>query len=178
MRNTCLPRTHLSCWLAACLAALLALSAITANASVVIKRFEATAQTDNSILVAWETAVEFDTQGFNLYRALAETGPWDPDHIVNQQAAQGSGFTGAVYEYSDTHVTPGVRYYYLLEELTSSGVGQHAGPISAGIGLEPEPTATATETLTPSATLSPTASATPTATATFKPTIYLPLIVR
>lgn len=115
------------------LALLLGLSALTASANIVIVRFEAAPQADNSILVVWETATELDTQGFNLYRAASAAGPWD--QRVDQQAAKGDGFTGAIYQFRDTDVVPGVRYYYLLEELTSSGAGDRAGPINAGIGL-------------------------------------------
>ncbi len=154
-------------WLIAA-ALLLNLGLLTVSANITLARFEATPQADGSILVVWETATEFDTAGFNLYRALeplALNADWGAP-IATQQA-EGDGFTGATYQYRDTDVVPGVRYYYLLEELTAAGPGQRAGPVNAGIGLEPEATATATATVP--ATVTPTATASRTATATTQP---------
>lgn len=154
------------------LALLFGLNGLSVSASVTLARFEATPQPDGSILVVWETATEFNTTGFRLYRALeplAINADWGMP--IHTEQAAGDGFTGATYQYRDTDVVPGVRYYYLLEELTAAGPGQRAGPINAGIGLEPEPTATATATAAPTttATATRTATATSTATSTVQP---------
>jgi len=136
------------------------------RAAVSLNKFEATAQTDGSILVVWETATELDTVAFRLYRSESAAGPWT--QIVSTQAAHGDAATGWQYNYQDTDVTPGVRYYYYLEELLQASVGDHAGPISAGIDLPAEATATMTATPTPTATTQANSGTnnTPTATAT------------
>lgn len=157
MYKTQLPQACMACWMVV-LALLLGLSAPPVSANITLSEFKATPQTDGSILVVWETATEFDTQAFNLYRANSSGGPWD--QRVVQQDALGDGFTGATYQYRDTNVTPGVRYYYLLEELTSAGPGERAGPVNAGIGLESEPTSTATATAPATATRTPTVTVT------------------
>lgn len=153
---------------------LLGFGGLVAEAAVTIGEFKAEPQPDGSILVIWETATELETAGFNLYRAtelLPANGPWGQP--IDTQPARGDNFTGATYQFRDMDVVPGIRYYYLLEELTPAGPGQRIGPISAGIGLTPEPTATSTATAsTPTATPTtaiPTATATTAATATATP---------
>ncbi len=154
------------------LALLFSLNDLSVSANITLGRFEATPQADGSILVVWETATEFNTSGFRLYRALeplALSADWGAP--IHTEQAAGDGFTGATYQYRDTNVTPNVRYYYVLEELTAAGPGQRYGPVNAGIGLTPEPTATATATTMPAATATATytATASPTATATAQP---------
>lgn len=139
---------------------LLGLCVLPASANITLSEFKAAWQSDGSILITWETATEIDTQAFNLYRATSAAGPWD--QRVDQQEARGDGFTGARYEYRDTAVTPGVRYYYLLEELTSAGVGDRAGPLEALLPGTPTATATATPTITATPTQAPTSTRTST----------------
>jgi hypothetical protein len=74
----------------------------------------ANAQTNGRIRVEWETATEPDTVAFTLYRAEAETGPWNTD--IATLPAQGSGAAGASYAFVDHDVAEGKTYYYLLEE--------------------------------------------------------------
>ena len=137
-------------------------------------RFEAAPQADASILVVWETASELNTVAFSLYRATTEAGPWDTP--IDRQPARGDAVTGASYLYRDTQVTPGIRYYYLLEELTQAGAGQRFGPVSARIGLPPEPTSTPTPTATGT---QQTSTPTPTLTSTVtKRSLFLPVILR
>jgi cell division septation protein DedD len=113
---------------------------------------------------------------FNLYRATTATGPWDT--VIDCQPARGDAVTGARYSYRDTLVVPGIRYYYLLEEITVDGPGERFGPVSAEIGLPPEPTSTPTATPTAteaSSTSTPTPTVTPTVT---KRSLFLPVIIR
>lgn len=137
--------------------------ALPAFAAVGLIRFEAVPQADASIVVAWETASELSTMAFRLYSATAEAGPWDTP--IDLQPARGDAVTGATYSYRDTQVAPGIRYYYLLEELTQAGAGQRFGPVSAEIGLPPEPTSTST----------PTPTLTPTVT---RRSLFLPVVLR
>ncbi len=73
-----------------------------------------------AVVIAWETASELDTAGFNLYRGDEETGPFVQ---VNEYLIPGSTdpITGGSYEFVDTDVTGGETYYYQLEEVEQSG---------------------------------------------------------
>lgn len=128
------------------------------QAVVGLVRFDATARPDTgNILVVWETATEMNTTGFALLRAEnASPASWgDP---IYAPGARGDSFTGAIYEYVDSNVVAGVRYYYRLEELTNSGSSVLLGQRSAGIDVATDtPTPTATATRTP--TRNPTAAA-------------------
>lgn len=126
-------------------------------AVVGLVRFEATAQPDGrTILVVWETATEMDTASFKLYRAeSASPSSWgDPIHTTD---AIGDTFTSTTYEYVDSNVTAGVRYYYLLKDISNSNAETPHGPVSAGIDL-PTDTPTVTATATRTATRNPTAA--------------------
>jgi hypothetical protein len=94
--------------------------------------FSAVRNGDN-VALNWETAVEIDNVGFNLYRAAAPDGPYVK---INSQliAAEGNG-TGASYHFSDA-VGLG-RYDYLLEDIDTSGVATQHIPVSAA--AEPGP---------------------------------------
>lgn len=139
-----------------------------AGAAVSLISFTATPQSDGSILVAWETGSELDTIAFSLFRSDSAGG--HGDQPVDRQPAQGDRATGGRYKYKDVNITPGVRYYYYLEEMTQSGSGQKFGPVNAGVGLATEPTATVTATPTApaeaGATATVTAAAPPGSTAT------------
>jgi len=154
----------------------------TANAAVTLLYVKAESQADG-ILVSWETATELNTAAFRLYRAQTQDGPWD---LLgdSQQAADGE-IAGQTYHYLDANVTPGVTYYYLLEEIeTNNNLIQYDAWIaSATAGATATPpatltpmhtsTATRTATTTRTATCTPThtstATRTPTPTATFAP---------
>ncbi len=145
---------HRGRWLAVCLALLLGLSGLVISASVVFSEFKATRQSDGSIKVEWKTATELNSAAFNLYRAAEVPVPLDDAHLIHQEPAAGSGDTGAAYAYTDTATEPGVCYYYLIAELTSSGsIGGKAGPVAAGDNCSAAtPTVTVTPTTTPTAT--------------------------
>ena len=85
----------------------------------------------NSITVNWETAVEIDNAGFNLYRGAMPNGPLVK---INDQliAAEGSGSS---YSYSD--VVDDGEYYYVLEDIDTSGVATRHIPVSA-VGSTPD----------------------------------------
>ncbi len=99
---------------------------------VTLLYFKATPQNDNAILLEWETAAELNTVAFNLYRSQ------DPISLGQQLAtlpAQGDAVTGATYSYRDSQVTPGIRYYYTLGQMTQSGELITIATANAGIGL-------------------------------------------
>lgn len=86
-----------------------------------------------AILLTWETANEFDNLGFNLYRAESPDGPQTQitDGFI---PSQGPGSpTGFVYTFLDETVTPGVTYYYWLEDVNIYGAASRHGPETAFI---------------------------------------------
>jgi len=148
------------------------------RAAVTLVDMTATAQSDGTILVQWETATELDTSSFRLYRDLAASGPWTEDKIVDEQPAQGDGTTGATYIFSDGDVEEGKTYYYLLEEVDNSGTStklnnfiRNATVLAPGQAtFTPTSTSTATRTATPGPSPTPTRTRTPIPTSTPWPT--------
>ncbi len=86
-----------------------------------------------SVIVEWTTASELNTAGYNLYRAENKAGPFAQ---VNNSLIPGSPdpLTGGDYEFVDTGVTPGVVYYYQLEEVEASGARANIGVIEVQAG--------------------------------------------
>lgn len=72
------------------------------------------------IIIRWSTETEVNTAGFNVYRALAEEGPWEQ---INSRLIPGSPdpLRGGSYVFTDTQVIAGVTYWYELEEVELSG---------------------------------------------------------
>ena len=140
------------------------------RAAVTLVDMTATAQSDGTILVEWETATELDTAAFNLYRAEASNGPWDT--LVDTQPAQGDGQTGASYSFSDDSVEAGKTYYYLLEEIENNGTSTKLNDFirSATVSAPGQATFTPTSTSTATRTATPGPSPTPTRTRTPVPT--------
>ena len=82
------------------------------------------------ILLSWETALELDLVGFNLYRASSLYEEWE---LLNGEliAAQKPGsMQGALYQYLDETGKAGVQYQYRLEAVEIGGSSLYA-PISA-----------------------------------------------
>ena len=93
-------------------------------------RFEAAPQ-GTAILITWETAMELDNLGFNLYRSENAAGPWTRVNAELIPAQHPGAVFGAVYEVLDAEVTAGVITYYRLEDVDIFGVSTFHGPISA-----------------------------------------------
>jgi hypothetical protein len=105
---------------------------VSAPTAVELVSFSATAR-DGAIVLAWETASEIDLLGFHLYRAEAVDGPrtrLDTELIPGQ--APGSP-TGAVYQFLDEGVSPGVTYWYWLADVDVQGLAALHGPVSATV---------------------------------------------
>jgi len=84
-----------------------------------------------AIVLAWETASELETLGFDLYRGDTPAG----EQVRLNQAiiparAPGSPH-GAVYAWEDAVVEPGHTYYYTLEAIDVHGARVRHGPVSA-----------------------------------------------
>jgi hypothetical protein len=98
--------------------------------AVTLASFSATAA-PGKILLDWETAVELDNAGFNLYRSDSPDGEYirlNAELIPSQ--APGS-LQGAVYRWEDDEVEPGRTYHYKLEDVDIHGVSTLYGPVSA-----------------------------------------------
>ena len=83
------------------------------------------------IALAWETAIELDNLGFNLYRSDHAAGPYTQlNEVLIPSQAPGS-MQGAVYTWEDRAVAAGTTYYYKLESVDSRGRPALYGPVTA-----------------------------------------------
>jgi hypothetical protein len=106
------------------------------STAVFLKSFEATwASVDEgqAVMLHWETAVEKDNQGFNIYRGDSDKGPWAQlnSALIPSQVPSGSQ-GGATYEWLDRTAKSGQTYFYLLEDVAADGAGGRAtqhGPV-------------------------------------------------
>jgi hypothetical protein len=82
-----------------------------------------------NVIVEWTTATELNTVGFNLLRGETPDGPFEQ---VNQTLIPSASdtLTGNSYSYEDLGVVAGKTYFYLLEEIESSGGTNQHGPIT------------------------------------------------
>ncbi len=97
---------------------------------ITLVAFNAQAQPHGAVLVTWETAVEIDNAGFNVYRS--PSAEFDPAAIVQVNStlipAQAEFGQGASYELVDESVPPGV-WYYFLEDVDLGGIATRNGPV-------------------------------------------------
>jgi hypothetical protein len=103
--------------------------------SVSLVSFDAVPQ-GTAIRVTWETALETNNVGFNLYRAESPSGPLAQlnDTLIPSQVAPGSP-SGAVYEWLDQDgLVPGQVYYYWPEAVDIHGRSTRYGPLQATAG--------------------------------------------
>jgi hypothetical protein len=91
--------------------------------------------TNPEVIVGWVTATEVNNMGFNVYRAMTETGTYVQ---INERIIPGLGSTarGMRYEFSDTAVTNGGTYWYKVDAVEFDGRAARYGPVSAHPGLD------------------------------------------
>ena len=104
--------------------------------AVTLASFTAAWQKDQ-VVVTWETAVEIDTLGFNLWRSETRDGSYDQVNDALIPAASPGGVWGGSYTYTDSDVTPGRTYYYKLHEIEAGGVSNWYGPFLTGEDDDP-----------------------------------------
>lgn len=99
--------------------------------AVTLATFTAETTADSEVLLRWESVLELDNLGFNLYRSTTPdelpSTPLNP-HLIPSQAP-GSG-QGATYEFIDRTIEPAITYYYWLEDVEINGSKALHGPIS------------------------------------------------
>jgi Peptidase family C25 len=101
----------------------------TAITAVTLQSFTATGG-DGEVLLQWETGSELNNLGFHLYRSASEAGPWQ--RITSSLIpGLGSSPDGAQYAYHDTGLANGSTWYYLLEDVETTGKTKRHGPVSA-----------------------------------------------
>jgi hypothetical protein len=101
--------------------------------AVIIASFIATPQQGSGLLVSWETALETDLVGFNVYRSTSPDGEYtqiNPELIPAQ--AMGS-INGSTYTWLDSDTQPDTVYYYKLEVADTSGESTFFGPVTASL---------------------------------------------
>ena len=100
--------------------------------AISLAAFDALAQPDGSVLVTWETAVEIDNVGFNIYRSSGSV--FDPATVVQVNGAlipsEAVFGQGASYTMVDEAAPAGV-WHYFLEDVDFSGNTALHGPVSA-----------------------------------------------
>lgn len=77
---------------------------------------------NDEVLVRWSTVGERQQMGFRVWRAIHESGPYEP--ISDVIPAQNNP-DGASYEWTDRTARTGMRYWYKLECLSN---GEMFGP--------------------------------------------------
>lgn len=91
----------------------------------------------SAITLTWETAMEINNRGFNLYRSEAPDGPYVKlnDTIIPSQSP--GAIFGATYTWIDEDVQPGITYYYELEDIGLNGTYAMNGPVAASTSVSP-----------------------------------------
>ena len=99
--------------------------------AVTLADFSAVQQGD-CVLLTWETVSELNNRGFNLYRGTSEAGPerqLNETLIPSQSPGSPGGF---IYNWEDcADLTPGVTYFYWVEDVDIHGAATLHGPVSA-----------------------------------------------
>jgi hypothetical protein len=76
----------------------------------------------------WTTASEVDNFGFDIYRSLAEDGPFDR---ITAEPLPGAGTTDEPqkYVFADEDIDPSKDYYYYIESISMGGVREVFSPV-------------------------------------------------
>lgn len=88
-------------------------------------------------VIRWSTASEFDNFGYEVYRGLSETGPFEK---INPEIIPGAGTTDLPqsYEFVDSAIETETVYWYYIESVSMSGERKRISPIYSA---EPKPQA-------------------------------------
>jgi hypothetical protein len=83
---------------------------------------------EGRMAVAWRTAEEVKSKGFDLYRAESPGGPWVKLNAGLIPSGADSG-EGAGYRFLDAGAVPFKIYYYRLEDVDATGTRTAHGPV-------------------------------------------------
>lgn len=100
------------------------------NNSIDLVSFTASSAPNRQVSLNWETAVEVNNYGFNLYRS--ETEQFSGAKKIGFVSADAGGSDGAVYQYQDVVGNFGTWYYWLEDIDTEEGETLH-GPIQVQV---------------------------------------------
>jgi hypothetical protein len=151
------------------LMALLLWASSTAQAAVILERFEVIPQ-GGMVTLEWETVREYDVAGFQLYFKRATDPEAAYQAIGPQIQAQGSVDEGAIYTAQLFQLDSTLVYCFRLVEIPSNDEpGDRFDRCGYGPNATPTLTTTPTPTETPTPTVTPTETATATPTETVTP---------
>jgi hypothetical protein len=85
---------------------------------------------DGSVRLDWETGAEVNNLGFHVYRGASGGGPWTR-LTANLVPGLGSSPEGARYSFDDVGLVNGSTYFYVLEDVETTGRTKRHGPVSA-----------------------------------------------
>jgi hypothetical protein len=88
----------------------------------------------NAIQLTWATYAEYDTLGFNIYRAESLAGLRTKVNSALIPSQSMGGPIGATYHFVDSSVRYGVTYYYWLVDVDAFGVATEHDPVTAWTG--------------------------------------------
>lgn len=97
--------------------------------AVKLASFTASAE-GTAVRITWETTMELNNLGFNLYRSTTIEGPYvrlNTSLIPPQFPGE---ILGGVYTWLDETVEPGHTYYYQLEDIEIGDIATLYGPVS------------------------------------------------
>ena len=82
--------------------------------------------------IGWRLQSQENVYGFNVYRAESEDGPWKK---ANDDIIPGHDTTSTphTYEFFDTGLTIGKKYYYYIEEVTFDGQQNRISPVQSAV---------------------------------------------
>jgi hypothetical protein len=79
-------------------------------------------------VIRWATASEKDNFGYDVYRGLAEEGPFER---INEEAIPGAGTTDIPqrYEFTDSSIEAETVYWYYVESISLNGDRKRMTPV-------------------------------------------------
>jgi uncharacterized repeat protein (TIGR01451 family) len=95
------------------------------------------ARVGNLVQVDWETAFEYNTFGYHVYRSTTDN--FADAVAVTTQMVPGQGTGGGNYQFVDTTVVSGAPYRYWLVETEVSGATNVYGPVRVSLLGAPTP---------------------------------------
>ncbi len=90
-----------------------------------------------SVTQSWATESEIDHEGFNVLRSTSPDGAFEQVNEVLIPAVGGPAF-GAAYAFIDDTAAAHTSYYYLLEDIHTSGIRTLHGAGACTLNVDPE----------------------------------------